>query len=165
MLRQSPPKVQNPKEKEKITERLQENQSYRTKHNSISPGQDTHFRCGGTWPHRSFKCKAICVTFCGIENYFERMCFKISIMKVKPPGPVSFVNHETDHESNYEEMSSDKDEYAYSIKTQNQRIQNTQRVQVQLNNIHVPSDFLVNTDASINIIDKTNYKKKLGRPK
>lgn len=90
------------------------------------------------------------------------MCFKKSNRKVKLPRPVRVVNYESDHESDNEETSSDSDEYAYSIKTQNQRIQKTPRVEVQLNNI--PSDLLVDTGASINIIDQITYER-IGSPK
>lgn len=45
---------------------------------------------------------------------------------MKLPRPVRVVNYETDHELDYEETRRDSDEYAYSIKTQNQRIQKHQ---------------------------------------
>ena len=67
------------------------------------------------------------------------------------------VNYESDYEQ--DKWSSDSDEYAYSIKIakQNPKTQKSPRVHLKLNNI--TSEILVDTGASINIIDQSTYER------
>ena len=94
---------------------------------------------------------------CGKENHFERMCFKKNNRKNRQARPVKAVNYEADYEQ--DKWSSDSDEYAYSIKIakQNPKTQKSPRVHLKLNNI--TSEILVDTGASINIIDQSTYER------
>ena len=90
------------------------------------------------------------------------MCFKKNNRKNRQGRPVKAVNYESDYEQ--DKSSSDSDEYAYSIKIakQNPKTQKSPRVHLKLNNI--TSEILVDTGASINIIDQSTYER-IGLPK
>ena len=117
--------------------------------------------CGGAYPH-SGPCPALGKTcnYCKKQNHFKRVC-----MKLKRKEPINRVQEQAPPIDPEVSDSSSEDEYCYGvrfdddvIKFVNEKIPTTS---VKLNN--VKCQMTIDTGASVNIIDKTLYKR-LGQP-
>ena len=116
-------------------------------------------KCGGRFPHEG-QCpaKGRRCNFCKKPNHFQQVCRKKleSVKEINPEGACAIQNR----------SSSDEDsDYCYSIKTK-QHVgtigKKTPKVTVKING--VKCNMLVDTGASVNILDNKTYQK-IGSPK
>ena len=118
--------------------------SQREKHQSRTCGL-----CGGQWPHRNAPCPAQGKLYrkCGKSNHFARVCR--STPKHNSQRPSRSV-----HTVHTEEHSSTPEEYLFAL-TPTYDKQKALTVAIKLNDI--PIKMMVDTGASIDIIDEPTY--------
>ena len=125
------------------------------------PNSKTCRQCGLTWPHNATPCPAKGQTCrkCGKPNHFAKMCLTKAPtnqqghrpQKKKPPSSVNHVASEPDKPD-----SSSDDEYLY-VMSQDTSASKIPIVSVKINKITI--DMIIDTGASIDILDETAYKK------
>ena len=133
---------------------------------SVHPNTTTCRQCGLTWPHSTSPCPAKGQTChkCGKPNHFAKLCrTKISTVKQQPMGhkgqqrkpQQTSVNQVVSVPVESKSSSSD-DEYLY-VMSQDSPGSKIPTVSVTINK--VPIDMIVDTGASIDILDETAFDK------
>ena len=116
-------------------------------------------KCGLTWPHKTGPCPAKGQTCrkCGKPNHFARMCLsKTATKHPQPPkghGKKSRIRQVSVQES---DTSSSDDEYLYTL-GQGATSAKTPTVPVQISGVAV--DMIVDTGASVDIVDEATFNK------
>ena len=139
-----------PTEEANLISQKQQSKASRLMNKPTPPNNKTCQQCGLTWPHNAKPCPAkgqVCHK-CGKQNHFARMC----LTKVpQQQGQQSHVNQVTSDPD-----SSSDDEYLYVL-SQDTHGSKIPRMSVMINEI--PVDMIIDTGASIDILDETAYHK------
>ena len=130
---------------------------------SVQPSSSTCRQCGLTWPHSTSPCPAkgqVCHK-CGKPNHFAKMC------RTKDPTRQQQPCHKAQQKkpqqasvnqvsAPFESKSSSDDEYLY-VMSQDSHSSKIPTVSVTIN--ETPIDMIIDTGASIDIVDETAYDK------
>ena len=118
-------------------------------------------QCGLTWPHTTSPCPAkgqVCHK-CGKPNHFAKACHSKSITRQQTSHKPQQRKRENVNQLNAapsESQSSSDDEYLY-VMSQDSHVSKIPTVSVSINK--VPIDMIVDTGASIDILDEIAYDK------
>ena len=128
---------------------------------ATQPSSNTCRQCGLTWPHSTTPCpaKGQSCCKCGKPNHFAKMCrSKLTIpqQRTQQRNNQGRVNHVSSELPAAEPESSSDEEYLY-VMSQNSNRYLIPRVTVNINEISV--DMVVDTGASIDILDEGTYNK------
>ena len=139
-----------PTEEANLVSQKQQSKASRQMNKPTPSNNKTCRQCGLTWPHNAKPCPAkgqVCHK-CGKQNHFARMC----LTRVpQQQGQQSHVNQVT---SDLDSSSDDEYLYVLSRDTHGSKIP---RMSVMINEI--PVDMIIDTGASIDILDETAYHK------
>ena len=117
---------------------------------STDPKSNTCGHCGRKWPHKNNQCPAkgkVC-SKCGKANHFAAVC------RSKPKQEVAPKTHQSVHTVSQANESSSEDEYLFTLKP-NADTNKAPIANIKMNDI--PVTMMVDTGASIDIIDESTY--------
>ena len=137
-----------PAEEANFVSQRQQSKGDRQLKNPTPPNTKTCRQCGLTWPHNAKTCPAkgqICHK-CGRQNHFARMCL------TKVPTQQPRINQMTSEPLDSD--SSSDDEYLYVLS------QDTHGSKIPMMSVmisEIPVDMIIDTGASIDILDEMAY--------
>ena len=114
------------------------------------PKSNTCGHCGRKWPHKNNQCPAkgkVC-SKCGKANHFAAVC------RSKPKQEATPITHQSVRTVTQADESSSEDEYLFTLKPKADK-NKAPTATIKMNDI--PVTMMVDTGASIDIIDESTY--------